>query len=89
MKNRKFREIIEEKISTRSFFSLSFLSQSRSSGLHNKAFWVATDQCKILNFPTKSWSVWTKNLLAVMKNGPPRAAGRKLSKMGAGRPEVS
>ena len=41
------------------------------------------------NFSTKSWSVWTKNLLVVRKNGPPRAAGRKLCTMGAGRPEVT
>ena len=45
-------------------------------------------QCKIINFSTKKWSVWTKNFRVVLKNGPPRAAGRKLCKMGAGRPEV-
>ena len=87
-KKSKISGNFEQKISSRSFFSFSFLSQSRPSRLHYTAFWVTTDQCKILNFSTKSWSVWTKNFLVVSKNGPPRAAGRKLCKMGAGRPEV-
>ena len=87
-KKSKISGNFEQKISRRSFFSFSFLSQSRPSRLHYTAFWVTTDQCKILNFSTKSWSVWTKNFRVVLKNGPPRAAGRKLCKMGAGRPEV-
>ena len=81
-----------EKFSNKKFwtglFSLSFLSQSRSSRLYYTTFRMTMDQCKILNFSTRIWSAWTKNLWAVRKNGPPRAAGRGLCKMGAGRPQV-